>query len=55
VLEDVGNADPVIGLIEKSGFHVRDDRDYRGRAVSLNQEGQAVGEDLPADALGPNR
>src|SRR6185503_8799011 len=54
VLQHVGNAHPFVRLVEVPGANVGDDRDDGGGLVALNENGEAVGEDLAMYAVGPH-
>jgi hypothetical protein len=47
--------DPPVGLIEETSFDVGDHGHYRRRTVRLDQNSEAVGENFPVDACGPDR
>ena len=49
VLEHVRDPHPAIGLVEETGFHMRDNRRDRRGAVALHQQRETVGEDFPPD------
>jgi hypothetical protein len=55
VLEDVGDTDPAVGLVEESRLYMGHDRHHRGGVIELDQECQAVGEHLASYAVGPDR
>ncbi len=55
VLEHVGDADDVVGLVEVPRLHVCDDRDDGCRVVSAHENGQPVRQDLALHRSGVHR
>ncbi len=52
VLQDVGDPDPLVGLVEVARPHVGHDRDDRRRRISLHQQDESVRQDPAGDAGG---
>ena len=51
VLEHVGDADDVVGLVEVAGLDPRDDGDDGRRRIAPEQDGEAIGEDHAAHVI----